>query len=117
MVYLPLVFAFVCVCVCVCVRVCVCLFICLGGMMGRYRIYVVFVIGQVACGGCNTMAVVEHDASLVLRDYEGVRKELDELTRKHPAPPAGLLVGSSAGFPRSPSEGGAWPCVCIQLCF
>eukprot|EP00193_Tetraselmis_chui_P011077 CAMPEP_0177791378 /NCGR_PEP_ID=MMETSP0491_2-20121128/23891_1 /TAXON_ID=63592 /ORGANISM="Tetraselmis chuii, Strain PLY429" /LENGTH=898 /DNA_ID=CAMNT_0019313585 /DNA_START=155 /DNA_END=2853 /DNA_ORIENTATION=+ len=61
---------------------------------------------QVACGGCNTMAVVEHDASLVLRDYEGVRKELDELTRKHPAPPAGLLVGSSAGFPRSPSEGG-----------
>lgn len=62
---------------------------------------------QIACGGCNTMAVVEHDASLVLKDYETVTKELDDLLpKKHPAPPAGLLIGPNAGIPYSPSDGG-----------
>eukprot|EP00873_Tetraselmis_striata_P035861 jgi/Tetstr1/456125/TSEL_042894.t1 len=61
---------------------------------------------QVACGGCNTLAVVEHDAGLVLKDYETVTKELDQLLpKKSVAPPAGLLVGPP-GMTGSPSDGG-----------
>jgi len=52
---------------------------------------------QVACGGCNTAAVVEHSDNLDMQNYENVAKELDGLLpRKHPAPPTGLLVGQHA---------------------
>jgi len=73
--------------------------------MQRWVIFVLLIF-QVACGGCNTLAVVEHDAGLVLKDYETVTKELDQLLpKKSVAPPAGLLVGPP-GMTGSPSDGG-----------
>lgn len=51
---------------------------------------------QVACGGCNTMAVVEHDAKANLKNYDIVTKELDDLLPRKMAPPAGLLIGGNA---------------------
>eukprot|EP00873_Tetraselmis_striata_P044421 jgi/Tetstr1/464685/TSEL_009437.t1 len=60
---------------------------------------------QVACGGCNTLAVVEHNAGRVSKDHETI-KALDELMRKKAASPPGLRAGPTAGSAYSPSEGG-----------